>query len=107
MKTPDGHEMWGLWKFREITAPDRLVWINSFSNPAGEVIPPPFSDPWPSEILNTVTFTEHAGRTTVSIHSTAFNAPATEQQTFDTNHDSMRGGWGGTLDQLGVHLPRI
>lgn len=107
MKTPDGDEMWARWKFLEITAPDRLVWINSFSNPAGKVVPPPFPDPWPSEILNTVTFTEHAGKTTVSIHSTAFNAPVTEQQTFDHNHDSMRGGWGGTLDQLAAHLPKI
>jgi uncharacterized protein YndB with AHSA1/START domain len=83
------------------------VWINSFSNPAGEVVPPPFPDPWPAEILNTVTFTEHAGQTTVSIHSVAFNAPVTEQRTFDENHESMHGGWGGTFEQLAAHLPKI
>jgi uncharacterized protein YndB with AHSA1/START domain len=107
MKTPAGDEMWARWRFLEITAPDRLVWINSFSNPAGEVVPPPFPDPWPAEILNTVTFTEHAGQTTVSIHSVAFNAPVTEQRTFDENHESMHGGWGGTFEQLAAHLPKI
>ena len=107
MKTPDGHVMWARWRFLEITAPDRLLWINSFSNPAGEVVPPPFPEPWPSEILNTVTFTEHAGKTTVALQSAAFNAPAIEQQTFDTNHESMNQGWGGTLEQLADHLPKF
>ncbi|MBC7366833.1 MAG: SRPBCC domain-containing protein [Undibacterium sp.] len=51
-----------------------------------------------------VTFTEHAGKTTVSIHSTAFNAPAAQQRSFDDNHESMRQGWGGTWDQLETHL---
>ena len=32
MRTPDGHEMWGKFVFREIVKPERLVFVNSFSD---------------------------------------------------------------------------
>ena len=35
METPDGKVMWGKFVYREITPPERLVFINSFSDEAG------------------------------------------------------------------------
>jgi len=32
------------------------------------------------------------------------DATAEEQNTFDTMHDSMTQGWGGTMDQLAAYL---
>ena len=37
MQTPDGKAMWGKFVYREITPPERLVFINSFSDEAGSV----------------------------------------------------------------------
>src|SRR5262245_17696527 len=35
MQTPDGHEMWGKIVYREIAAPERIVFINSFADKEG------------------------------------------------------------------------
>src|SRR5437899_7660320 len=32
MTSPDGHEMWGRFVYREITPPERLIFVNSFSD---------------------------------------------------------------------------
>jgi uncharacterized protein YndB with AHSA1/START domain len=56
-------------------------------------------------MLTTFTFEAlPGGRTRLTTRSRAYNATAAEQKTFDTNHDSMRMGWTGTLDQLPAHL---
>ncbi len=104
MQGADGGRMWGRFIFREIVAPERIVWVNSFSDESGALVKPPFDDPWPREMLTTVTFTEHDGRTIVSLKSTALHATDAEQKTFDDNHDSMNQGWAGTFDRLESHL---
>src|ERR1051326_3641549 len=37
MKAPDGSAMWGKFVFREVAAPERMVFINSFSDEAGGI----------------------------------------------------------------------
>ena len=66
MRTPDGHEMWGRFVFREIVEPERLVFVNSFSDEKGGLTRHPASPSWPLEMLSTITFTEQAGKTTVT-----------------------------------------
>jgi uncharacterized protein YndB with AHSA1/START domain len=106
LRGPHDMEMWARWLFREITAPRRLVFVSSFSDPGGGVTRAPFEDDWPLEILSTVTFEERANQTTITIQSAALNATAAQQQTFDTSHASMRGGWTGTFDQLAAYLEK-
>ena len=36
MRAADGREMWGKWAYREIVPPDRLVFVQSFSDEAGD-----------------------------------------------------------------------
>src|SRR6187402_2723182 len=43
MKTPDGHEMWGKFTFHEIEAPEKLVFVSSFSNSDCNTTRAPFS----------------------------------------------------------------
>src|SRR4051794_22770263 len=31
LHSPDGREMWGKFAYREIVAPERIVWVHSFS----------------------------------------------------------------------------
>lgn len=105
MKTADGKDLWGRAMYREVVPSSRLVWINSFSDPAGGITPHPFTpDPWPLQLLTEITFVESAGRTTVTVNWLPYEASEVEWQTFDKNRESMKGGWGGTLDQLGAHL---
>ncbi len=104
-----GGELWGRWVFREIVAPERLVFTVSFADAAGSVVRAPHSDTWPLLMLTKVLFVPHAGKglgTVVTVESSALEANAAEQATFDAGHGSMRGGWGGTLQALETHLAR-
>jgi uncharacterized protein YndB with AHSA1/START domain len=40
---PDGNKMWGKAVYREIAAPSKLVWVNSFSDPQGGTTTHPMS----------------------------------------------------------------
>ena len=40
MQTPDGSVMWGKMVYREIVPPEKLVFINSFSDEKGGLTPP-------------------------------------------------------------------
>jgi uncharacterized protein YndB with AHSA1/START domain len=35
MRSPEGLEMWGKFEYREIEAPEKIVFVNSFSDPEG------------------------------------------------------------------------
>ena len=104
MKSPDGHEMWGKWTFQEIVPPEKLVVIASFSDAQGGVTRHPLSATWPLQTLSTTTFTEHAGKTTLTLRWAPDNATEAERQTFDSSHASMTKGWGGTMEQLEAYL---
>jgi uncharacterized protein YndB with AHSA1/START domain len=100
MRLPDGSDMWGKWQYRDIVPSERIVWVNSFSNPQGEIVHYPQMSDWPLELLTTVTFAEEAGKTTVTIHQVPLNATPTERDTFVRGRTSMQQGWGGSLGQL-------
>ncbi len=100
MTAPDNSTMWAKFTYREILSPERIVFVNSFSDSEGNIIKPPFDDNWPTEMLNTFTFTENNGKTTLTLQVEAINASEEEIKTFTDNHPSMQGGYGGTFDQL-------
>ena len=88
----------------EIAAPERIVWVNSFSDEEGNLTRHPASPTWPLEMLTTVTFTEEKGKTTVTVRWIPLNATPEEQKTFDGTQEGMRQGWTGTFDQLTRYL---
>ncbi|HEY1107374.1 MAG TPA: SRPBCC family protein [Opitutaceae bacterium] len=104
LQMPDGAKLWGKWHYRDIVTPHRLVFLSSFSNEAGEVVPHPMQKHWPREILTTVTFTERAGKTVVTVQWVPHEAPPEDRKAFEDNHPSMQGGWGGVYDGLGEYL---
>jgi uncharacterized protein YndB with AHSA1/START domain len=107
MKAPDGTPMWGKFVYHEIVPQERMVFVNSFSDEAGGTTRHPGHMSWPLEMLTTFTFEDQpGGMTKFTTRWQALNASAQEQNTFDTNHDSMRQGWTGTLDQLAGYLAR-
>jgi len=107
MTAADGMEVWGRWIYREIDPPKKLVFINSFSNPEGELGPRPFPGDWPPELLTTVTFIEFEGKTTVSLEWTPIKPTEAEAEFFASMHESMNQGWGGTLDKLGEYVKEV
>jgi uncharacterized protein YndB with AHSA1/START domain len=106
MRAPNGHEMWGRFIYREIAVPERLVFVVSFSDENGGITRNPWNPNWPQEVLNTPTFAEQGGRTTLIISGAPVNATDLEQQTFEAGRDSMRQGFTGTLDQLADYLAK-
>jgi uncharacterized protein YndB with AHSA1/START domain len=104
LKTPDGNMIWGKWVYREIVRPERLVFVTSFSDENAGVTHHPMSPTWPLEMLSRITFAENAGKTTVTVHWEPINASEEESATFEAGRDSMKGGWGGTLDTLEAYL---
>jgi len=104
LRAPDGSEMWGRFVYREIVAPEKLVWVNSFSDKDGGVTRHPMAPDWPRELLTTVRFTDEQGRTRVTVEWMPIAASETELRVFDQGRDSMTQGWGGTLEQLVAYL---
>lgn len=107
LRSLDGQDMWGRFIYREIAPPERLVFVVSFSDATGGVTRHPWSATWPLQTLSTLTFAEHEGRTTLTLHWTPFEATEEERATFAAGRESMRQGWDGTLDQLEAHLAEI
>ncbi|HEY6831269.1 MAG TPA: SRPBCC domain-containing protein [Pseudolabrys sp.] len=105
LEAPDGKPMWGKFVYREITPPERMVFINSFSDEAGGVTRHPMAPNWPLEMLSTFTFEElEGGKTKITVRWTAHNASEDERKVFDSSFDSMNQGWGGTMEQLAAYL---
>ena len=100
---PNG-EMWGKFSIREIAAPERLVFLNGFSNPEGDFAQAPFPGDWPRKMLTVITFRDVDGETDISLTSEPFNATEAQQATFAAAMPSMVGGWAGTFARLDDHL---
>lgn len=107
LQAPDGSTLWGKFVFREIIAPQRLVFINSFSNEAGGITRHPMNPTWPLELLTTITFDETAGGTLLTVRWALLSSTTeAERKTFFASHDDMQQGWTGTLDQLDAYLAK-
>lgn len=64
----------------------------------------PLSPTRPLEMLSTATFSEHEGRTTITVKAAPYSATESERKTFEAGRDSMQQGYTGTLDQLADYL---
>jgi uncharacterized protein YndB with AHSA1/START domain len=104
LTSPQGDEMWGRFLYREIVPEEQIVFINSFSDAEGGLTRHPLHEAWPLQLLSTITLVDKDGRTTVTIRWQPYEATEAERATFAAGHDSMRGGWTGTLDQLESYL---
>lgn len=95
---------YGVFHYREIDAPKRLVFTNSFADADGNPVRAPFSEDWPLHVLNEWTLEEADGITTLHLQGRPLDADAAGQEIFHGMFESMRGGFGATFDQLATHL---
>ena len=91
MRGPDGtvYPMSGV--YREIIAPERLVFTASALDDKRRPL---------FEVLNTVSFAEQGGKTRLTVHARVLSKTAGA----DRYLEGMEPGWSQTLDRLGEHL---
>lgn len=99
--------MFGLFEYRELTRPERIVFINGFADGEGKRIHYEMSPTWPLEVLNTVVLADEGGKTVMTLHSTPHNASPIEIETFKAGHASMQGGFGGMYDVYDKYLASL
>ena len=107
LRAPDGSDMWGRFAYREIAKPERLVWINSFSDKDGGVTVHPMMPGWPREMHTTVTFKDLGSKTEVTVAWVPVEGSTElERQTFEAGRPSMTMGWTGTMEQFDAYLAK-
>lgn len=100
MKYGDAAPMWGLITYREITPPERLVYVQSFSDEKRGITRHPMSPTWPAHMLTTITLMRQFGKTIVTLEWMPIDPSAEERATFDGARDGMNMGWKGSFDHL-------
>ena len=99
MRSPEGAEFWGKGVYREIASPERLVYVDSFSDEEGNPVPPErygLSPDYPGETLVTVTLADEGERTLVTLRHAGL--PSGE------GTDATEAGWRSQLDRLAAAL---
>jgi uncharacterized protein YndB with AHSA1/START domain len=107
MMSPEGMEVWGKFNYREIIAPEKIVFTNSFSDKDGNVTRHPLSPSWPLEVFKMLTFTEDEAKTILTLVGGPVNATEEEIKTFEAGRSSIHKGFAGTFDQLDAYLANI
>lgn len=95
MRGPDGEESWGLSVYREIVAPEQLIYTDSFSDEEGNTV-----DDMPSMLI-TVEFAEHEADRTKITSRTQF---ASIEELESVVEMGAIEGMNQTLDRLETYL---
>jgi len=105
---PDGNEMWLLTKYEEVVPPERLVFLQYFSNQSGDVLTMPHIPNWPKHMLATLHFEEStANRTKLTFRWEPRNASAAELSAFESTRSDHNKGWGAGMDQLHNYIEHL
>ena len=108
MKAPDGSDMWGKFVYREIKAPEKLVFVVSFSDAQGGVTRHPVIARLAAvHPVDRAVFRSRGERPRCPISWIPHEATEAERRTFEEGRASMKQGWGGTLDQLEAYLGQM
>ena len=101
MRSPEGQDYWSRGVYREIVEPQRVVCTDSFADEKGNVVSPQtygMSADWPTEAMIEVTFTEHSGKTRLTLKHSPIQ-PGRER-------DMCHQGWSESLDKLADYLAK-
>lgn len=102
MRSPDGRDYCGTGVYREVVEPERIVFTDSFADEQGNPVPATYygmSPSWPMEMLVTVTFAEHEGKTKLTLRHDLGSVPISER-------DMCQQGWSESLDKLAGALAK-
>jgi uncharacterized protein YndB with AHSA1/START domain len=93
-------EVWGAFDYLEVEEEQRIVFVNYFSNEAGEKARHYMNPEWPLEVKSTLTFVEDGDKTLLHLEGGPINAAPNEEAVYYENLESMRIGFSGTFSQL-------
>ncbi|MBI3549247.1 MAG: SRPBCC domain-containing protein [Elusimicrobia bacterium] len=102
--TSGGVEMWGLALYKEIVKPEKLVYVQQFSDKDRGLGAHPLAPTWPKRMLTTVHLKDFGPKTLISLYWSPIDPSAAETETFTKGMDGMKVGWGGSFDRLAAHL---
>jgi uncharacterized protein YndB with AHSA1/START domain len=100
MENPDGMKLWAKFVYKEIEEPEKIVFINSFSDENGRIGKNPWLPVWPEEIINYLTLKEENGQTILTLEGHPINASEEEVNAYEGMTDNMQAGFKGTFDKL-------
>lgn len=90
MRSPEGVDHWLQGVYREVVAPERLVfthtWLDADRKPG-------------TETLVTITFADRGGKTELTLRQTGFKS--------DESRAGHEGGWASTFDRLAEYLAGV
>ncbi|MDF2723892.1 MAG: polyketide cyclase [Paenibacillus sp.] len=103
----EGDIMWIKFSYSEVLAPEKIVYINVFSDEHGNIVRAPFDPNWPLKTKNTLTFIEEEGKTILTIVTAPESPTEEELRTFEAFQGVIREGFTGTFDQLAEYVTTI
>lgn len=99
-----GLEVWGLATYKEISKPERLVYLQHFSDKDRGVAAHPGAPAWPKKVVTTVHFQDFGPKTLISLYWAPVDPTAAESKAFNDGMAGMTQGWGGSFDRLDAFL---
>ena len=107
LQTSDNQEMWGKFVYREVLPPERLVFVNSFSDPQGNTTRAPFNPKWPLEVINTLTLSEQFALTRLVLMGEPLHATAEETELFESTIPTLHDAFSATFNQMQSYLATL
>lgn len=99
-----GKVNYGRFLFRKIQPYELLEFSNAFADENANVVKAPFDIDLPLEIYYGIVFTEHKGKTTITLTGTPLNPSVSEQEGFESINDDMHAGFNKTFDKLDLYI---
>lgn len=102
---PNGHEMWLFTKYEEVSAPEKLVFLQYMSNESGDILPNSHMPDWPKDMLATLHFESLSEtKTKITFYWEPRNPTEQELAVFEASRADHQKGWGAGMDQLVAYL---
>lgn len=94
-------------EFREVSEPDRLVFLQSVTDDKWQITANPMMPDWPKQLLTTVTFEEQGGKTTMRLEWVPHEASEAEIACFRMALEGLDQGWGAGMALLDALLKEL
>jgi uncharacterized protein YndB with AHSA1/START domain len=99
-----GVEMWGKLTYKEIVPPEKLVYVQIFSDKDGGLGRHPMAPTWPRHMLTTIVLGDFGPKTLITVYWSPYEASEQELATFRGAMAGMHQGWGGSFERLDEYL---
>ncbi|MCP4429608.1 MAG: SRPBCC domain-containing protein [Gammaproteobacteria bacterium] len=105
---PNGHEMWLFTRYEEVKSPQKLVFLQYFSNQNGDIVPMTHIPDWPKDMLATLLFEEISENNTRLTFLWEPRDPTSQEvEAFESTRADHESGWGAGMEQLRIYLSAL